>query len=188
MTRWSWSCWMIMSYTVVFPDVVPPETPWKKLSSNSQSKPPEWEATSQKGEHHGREWSGSTTHWSLLLLKALGSKSVDLPVERSPVMLGADVWVLYPLWSRKMDAMRVNVAGCCFWRRKVSSQVYRRQWDTSSVVTEMTWCSYRFFPVVALEDVKECDWEAAGNSLVTGRGGEGKHTGRCYVAAMSIRE
>jgi hypothetical protein len=92
---------MIMSYTVVFPDVVPPETPWKKLSSNSQSKPPEWEATGQKVEHHGREWSGSTTHWSLLLLKALGSKSADLPVERSPVMLGADVWVLYPLWSRK---------------------------------------------------------------------------------------
>jgi hypothetical protein len=42
--------------------------------------------------------------------------------------------------------------------------------------------------VVALENVKECDWEATGNSLITGRGGEGKHTGRCHVAAMSIRE
>lgn len=25
--RWSWSCWMIISHTVVFPDAVPPETP-----------------------------------------------------------------------------------------------------------------------------------------------------------------
>lgn len=26
-TRWSWSCWMIMSHTVVLPEAVPPDTP-----------------------------------------------------------------------------------------------------------------------------------------------------------------
>jgi hypothetical protein len=53
-----------------------------------------------EGVRHGRELSGSTTHRSLLLLKSLGSKSVDLLVERSPVALGADAWAWRMLLQR----------------------------------------------------------------------------------------
>jgi hypothetical protein len=176
--RWSWSCWMIMSHTMVFPDVVPPKTPWKKSSSNSQSEPPEWEATGKKGERHGRKLSGSTAHRSLLLLKALGSKSIDLLVEPSTVVLGENALMLYPLRSRKN---RCNASRCGrlpLPEKESQLQVYRRRWVASSTVNERTWCSCCFFPVAPPEEVKEHDWEATGNSLVTRRGGEGEHAGR----------
>lgn len=38
-TRWSWSCWIIKSQTVVFPDAAPPATPasqYRKISRMSK--------------------------------------------------------------------------------------------------------------------------------------------------------
>jgi hypothetical protein len=53
--------------------------------------------------------SNSIARRSLHLPKALGLKSIDLQVGHSPVVLGADVRVLYPLWSRKNGC---NVSRC----------------------------------------------------------------------------
>jgi hypothetical protein len=45
----------------------------------------------------------------------------------------------------KTDAMRADVAGSCYWWRKVHSHAYRRRWIALAAANEATWCSHLFF-------------------------------------------
>jgi hypothetical protein len=89
------------------------------------------------GRNSGGEWTGLPVPFVGTGWWKVGSPG------RGPAGTGEEsipTWIVSCTLSRigKIEAMRVDVVGCRYWRRKVSSQVCKHRWVASSATIEMT--------------------------------------------------